>query len=618
MTGRLSKRWPSWLRDVDALIGVQAHLVLSGNVGDWYRLPIDDRPLADGIAEALSFALEPSGFDVLLTHDVVDGFGVLAEDEQVGWAAVQGVVGQDLRSADAEDLGLLAEVVRALAGPANRRLALVLERASQLVGRVNDLGPAERALFRAAGKAADEAHTVVDEAGRTAYNPVFWLVERAHDLPEWYSVSSPAVRHIAVPDPDLSARRQAAQVLLRPRFTDDDGHRQLAVVAGRLAELTDGLQVQSLVHICALLGHNEPDTARIEDAVGLYKVGAAESPWRTGFVAQRLRADQQHPDAYTQLSARVLGQPQAITKAVDILIRAVSGLSGAQATSSTNRPRGVLFLAGPTGTGKTELAKAMTELVFGSQDAYTRFDMSEFAAEHAGDRLIGAPPGYVGFDAGGELTEAVRRSPHRLLLFDEIEKAHPLILDKFLQILEDGRLTDGRGTTVHFSETIIVFTSNLGFTRLSEDGRTLVQNIQPGQEYADVARLVREAVDDHFARRINRPELLNRIGDNVVVFDFIRPEVARDIARLQLSNVLAQVERSTAARVVLSGSAEKQVIEQATSDLTFGGRGIGNVIESVFVNPLARALFERNAAAGDHAEVVGVGQGVHGPTVVLR
>ena len=617
MSARLSKHWPGWLRDVDALIGAQAHLVLSGNVRDWYRLPVDGYPLADGVAEALAFALEPSGFEVLLTHDAVDGFGVLADDEQVGWAVVQGVVGQDLRGAEPDDLGLLAEVVRALADPGHRRLALVLERASQLVARVSELGPAERALFRAAAKAADEAHPVGDRTGRAAYNPVIWLVEREHDLPEWYSVSSASVRHIVVPEPDLSARRDAAQVLLGPRLCAD-AQARLGAVAGRLAELTDGLSVQALVHICALLGGGEPDLARIEDAVGLYKLGAAESPWRTGFVAQRLRANEQHPDAYARLAGRVLGQPQAVTKAVDILIRAVSGLSGAQATSATNRPRGVLFLAGPTGTGKTELAKAMTELVFGSQDAYTRFDMSEFAAEHAGDRLIGAPPGYVGFDAGGELTEAVRRSPHRLLLFDEIEKAHPLILDKFLQILEDGRLTDGRGTTVHFSETIIVFTSNLGFTRLGEDGRTLVQNIQPGQEYAEVERLVREAVDDHFARRINRPELLNRIGDNVVVFDFIRPEVARDIARMQLSNVLAQVERSTAARVELSGSAEQQVIEQATSDLTFGGRGIGNIIESVFVNPLARALFDRNVAAGDHAEVVSVGQGVHGPTVVLR
>ena len=616
MSVNLSAQWPTWLRDVDALIGVHAHFVLAGNVRDFYRLPLEHLPLADGVAEALGEALAPSGFDVLLTHDLIDGYQVLAEDAEAGWAAVQGVVGQDLRDADAGDLSTLMAVLQALAAPSHRRLALVLERASQLTGRVNDLTSSELQLFRAASKAADEAAQVTDGGDRGAYNPVFWLVERAHDLPEWFSVSSAAVRHIAVPNPGLAARRAVAEELLTWQSA---GPAQLAAGADRLAATTDGLGAQALVHICGLLAGRDLEPVEIEDAVRLYKVGAAESPWRTGFVAQQLRGTEQQPAANERLSGRVLGQPRAVTKTVDILIRAVSGLSGAQATSSANRPRGVLFLAGPTGTGKTELVKATTELVFGSPDAHTRFDMSEFSAEHAGDRLIGAPPGYVGFDAGGELTEAVRRSPYRLLLFDEIEKAHPLILDKFLQILEDGRLTDGRGTTVHFSETIIVFTSNLGFYRLSDDGRTRVQNIWPDEhDYEELERRIRDAVDDHFTRQINRPELLNRLGDNVVVFDFIRPDVGADIARLQLSNVLSTVQRTTGAHVALSPSAEEDLVARATRDLTFGGRGIGNVIESALVNPLARALFEQEVKAGDSVSVTRVLDGEHGPAVVLR
>ena len=147
-----------------------------------------------------------------------------------------------------------------------------------------------------------------------------------------------------------------------------------------------------------------------------------------------------------------------------------SGRRQGSAVHEGGRPRGVAFLAGPTGVGKTELAKSVTQLLFGDESAYIRFDMSEFSAEHSDQRLIGAPPGYVGYDAGGELTNAVREKPFSVVLFDEIEKAHPRILDKFLQILDDGVLTSGRGDRVYFSESIIIFTSNLGIYSTAADG----------------------------------------------------------------------------------------------------------------------------------------------------
>jgi len=313
----------------------------------------------------------------------------------------------------------------------------------------------------------------------------------------------------------------------------------------------------------------------------------------------------------------VVGQPQAVTKTLDILKRAVLGLSGAQATRSGSRPRGVLFFAGPTGVGKTELAKAITELIFGDESAYLRFDMSEFSSDHAGERLIGAPPGYVGHEAGGELTNAIREDPFRVILFDEIEKAHPRILDKFLQILEDGRLTDGRGNTVHFSEAILIFTSNLGMyvdAPGNPGGRldggfspgARVQNIHPGMSYDEIEAKLKGAISDHFTTVLNRPELLNRFGDNIVVFNFISAEAANQIFELQLANICRRVAEEHRLTLTIDGEVRKTLREWCTSELDKGGRGIGMALESYFVNPLARALFDRELTGDEEIVVSGI------------
>ncbi len=613
MTGAMDANWPAWLRDIDSLLAVHPHFVLWGNVRDFYRLP--GPSLEDSVATALSVVLAPNGYDVLLTHDVIDGYNVRCDDPAAGWAAVHAVTGRDLTKADGRDLGVLADVLRAMARREPRRLALVLDYASHLAPRPSELQPPEHELFRVATKLSHTAERIrIDGLRRALYNPVFWLVQREHDLPAWYTAGNAGVRTIQVPHPDLAERQGVAHMHLgrleEPARTE---------VAERVAAGTDGLGVSSIRAIAALfvdrgLGYDHPD-----DAVRIYKVGATESPWRKGEVADNIRGNTDVPgaDAHAVLSRRILGQDRAVTKAVDILTRAVLGLSGAQASRSSSRPRGVLFFVGPTGTGKTELAKSITELVFGDAEAYVRFDMSEFSAEHAGDRLIGAPPGYVGFDAGGELTNAVRQKPYSLLLFDEIEKAHPLILDKFLQVLEDGRLTDGRGTTVHFSETLIVFTSNLGTYKLDETGKR-VPNVTPGEPYDVIEKKVRDEIHAHFTGRLNRPELLNRIGDNIVVFDFISPDIARRILDQQVRNVAERVRESAGVAVTLEPRAVESLCRLATADLSFGGRGIGNVVEAAFVNPLARALFGRGARRGDTVTVADVRDGASGPEVALR
>jgi ATP-dependent Clp protease ATP-binding subunit ClpA len=217
------------------------------------------------------------------------------------------------------------------------------------------------------------------------------------------------------------------------------------------------------------------------------------------------------------------------------------------------------------------------------------------------------PPGYVGYDVGGELTNAIREKPFSVVLFDEIEKAHPRILDKFLQVLDDGVLTSGRGDRVYFSEAFIIFTSNLGIYSISpSDERVL--NVLPTEPFETVKRKVRAEIEDHFKRVLNRPEILNRIGENIIVFDFIREDVAEQIFDQMLATVLADV-KEIGFDVSISPAARGALRALCLADLSNGGRGIRNQVEAHLINPLSRALFDRGAQPGERYEICSIQPG---------
>lgn len=603
---------PAFIRELDATLPVHSQFVLWGNRHDSFlvRGSAGSQPRLLTLPDLLWDVLQANGYQCLLIHDPVDGLRLHvpagATPEQVDRAeeAAAQLLPERPRPGQPPSLEALRVVAARLVRPSVQvRAALILDDASRIARSATDMEPNERDFFRFFARLSRTAVAVSSAEGRTTplYNPVFWLADREGDLPAWLTSVNDQIRSIGLPTPDRGDRQETAQLLLRLFGVTDTGSDGKAEARDTFAAQTEGLPLQAMIEITRLARDRGLGVGELADAVRIYKLGVMDNPWKRDYLRKSI-SEGQH-----SVPHKVVGQQQAVTKTLDILKRAALGLSGAQQVSATTKPRGVLFFAGPTGVGKTELAKAVSSLIFGDQSAYLRFDMSEFSAEHAGDRLIGAPPGYVGFEAGGELTNAVRQQPFRVILFDEIEKAHPRILDKFLQILDEGRLTDGRGTTAHFSESILIFTSNLGMSREDGHGR-LVPNVHPDMPYEEIEGRVKEAISDHFTRVLGRPELLNRFGDNIVVFNFIAPEAAARIFDLQMDNIAVRVRQEQGISLDIDESAKAVLRQQCTRDLHMGGRGIGMALESLFVNPLARALFDRDTTAEKSVRVTGLRQ----------
>jgi ATP-dependent Clp protease ATP-binding subunit ClpB len=607
---------PAWLREIDASLGVSSQFVLAGNTDDLV-IARGEGGLAErreGVVDALWQRMQRSGYEFLVVYDVSERLRIHPQEE-AALAAAREVLGAQL---DAESVSLerLVDVIRDVAGARDHHCGLVIERAGRLVVKADTLNPTEHKFFADASRLARscEPHRASEKRAVSLFNPVVWIVENEREMPDWFLGLGERLRTAAAPYPEIDERKQMAR-WLAPVFADygelEEDERENLIL--RYAGHTQGMTLADMQSIMQLAKDRGLGLREIEDAARGYRVGVLENPWKQTSLREKVKAELAALDRPVEerdevtITQRVMGQDDAVRRSLDILARSVTNLTAAHRSAHAIGPRGVLFFAGPTGVGKTELAKALTELVFGDSGAYTRFDMSEFAEEGSAARLIGAPPGYIGFDAGGELTNAIRERAFSLILFDEIEKAHSLILDKFLQILEDGRLTDGRGGTVIFTEAILVFTSNLGIYRKTEDGRR-EQVIKPPPEMDrdEAEGLVLEEIKRFFIEDLGRPELRNRFGNNIIVFDFIDREAGDRILTLLLKNVERRIEREYRAKLVLAPGVREQLAEIALADLSNGGRGIGTMVEQALVNPLARRLVGEEPAVGGQVTVTGL------------
>ena len=289
-----------------------------------------------------------------------------------------------------------------------------------------------------------------------------------------------------------------------------------------------------------------------------------------------------------ELHARVIGQDEAVEAVADAIRRSRAGLS------DPNRPIGSFIFLGPTGVGKTETAKALAQQLFDTEDNLVRLDMSEYMEKHTVARLIGAPPGYIGYDEGGQLTEAVRRRPYSVVLFDEIEKAHPDVFNVLLQLLDDGRLTDSQGRTVDFRNTVVIMTSNIGSPQILEASRA-------GADYDTLKATVFNELQHHF-----RPEFLNRV-DDTIVFHALAEDQVEAIAKIQLAYLRGRlVDR----RIKLElSSAALQHLARVGYDPVFGARPLKRAIQQLIETPLSKQIISGEVQEGDTVYVEPGGQG---------
>ena len=564
--------------------GIKKCVMIDGNVGDVY---LDDKNKIVTLREFLEAMFKDMDYQDIVYWDRVEGATgaidklTLTDEVEVEGEAYD--LGDEEEETPKAQQGLFkspAEILNVVYKNVidkKKKVAFIINWSEYLFS-ANGLSEDERQNITLLGKALKDRK--IDYLSSDCNESVVVIIlNKASGLPLSFYQGNPEVEIVTLQKPDREERKQMVQKI------EDSFEVRLKSGTSSLLDnenidcidMMEDFTNREIIQLSRM--SRKEDKMSFDKLFYLFKYGEKENPWEK---LEQARVK----NIKKELAERVVGQDEAIEKIEKTVVKAYMGLTGLHKTSSRSMPKGVFFFVGPTGVGKTELSKALAKFLFGDEQACIRFDMSEYAQENSDQKLIGAAPGYVGYEEGGQLTNAIKEHPFSVVLFDEIEKAakpNPRILDIFLQILEDGRLTDSKGETVYFSDTIIVFTSNLG-----------ANQVQASADKEGVAKEFIRIVKEYFDQELKRPELLGRIGyNNIVPFNFIQDkEFQYKICKSKLKPVIRGIEEKY--KLDLEFEKEMDAINYILSavDSAKGGRDILNAINDRLLDPLAMFLFE--------------------------
>ena len=573
-------------------VGIKRCVIIDGNVGDVY---LDDKNQIVDLKKYLTEMLEDLKYDDIVYWDRVSG--IEGDISSLKITEEKEVEGEEYSLDDEDEKqnttisnGNFKEpseifnlVFKNLTNK-NRKTVFILNWSDYLFSNGGQHDNEERQNLTLLGKSIKDKKvnylsTDVNES------TIILITNKLSNFPLSFYQANPEVSTITLSKPDRLERRRLLEKI-EAGFELKFNPGETLLNSSRTNEYIDVLEDftnREIIQMAKLSRKEEKLT--FDKLYLLFKYGEKDNPW------EKL-AYEDVKNIKKKLSERVVGQDEAIEKIEKTVVKAYMGLTGLHKTSSRSMPKGVFFFVGPTGVGKTELSKALAKFLFGDEQACIRFDMSEYAQENSDQKLIGAPPGCVGYEQGGQLTNAIKEKPFSVILFDEIEKAakpNPRILDIFLQILEDGRLTDSKGETVYFSESIIIFTSNLG-----------ASEVKPSDNKEETAEEFIKIVKNYFDNEIKRPEILGRIGySNIVPFNFILDdEFAIQIAKSKLNPIKKGIQEKY--RLDLEFESELNFIRYILKrvDKSKGGRDILNAINDILLDELSMFLFNNKQDLG--------------------